>query len=266
MQPYLSRHFSRRGLLLRAAAFGLSAPAGEGLAASGIHLSAVASGDYPPLNMERPDGSIGGVYADVLRIIAERLGWAYSYRPYPWARAQEMVRRGQADAYITVPTPERVEYMKFTSTPLIVLERGLLVTHRDHPLRRQIEAIDRYDALREVSIAAYIGDGWAQRLWKDWPNVQWARDLGSSVRLLARRQVALLVQPRELVQHQARKLDATDLFVYRKVDFIPDPINAFHFGVRRTFPDSDAVVAAFEREQERLRGEGFLKRLIVAYM
>lgn len=262
MQPYLSR----RICLLGSAAFGLSAPARKGLAQSRVHLSAVASGDFHPLNIERPDGSIGGVYADTLQIIAERLGWSYSYRPYPWARAQEMVRRGQADAYITIPTTERMDYMKFTSAPLIVLDRGLLVTHRDHPLRRQIEAIDHYDALREVSIATYIGDGWAQLLWKDWPNVQWARDLGASVRLLARRQVALLVQARELVQHQARKLDTADVFVYRKVDFIPDATNAFHFGVRRSFPEADAVVAAFEREQERLREGGFLDQLIVAYM
>lgn len=255
----------RRSLLLGAAA-AVSIPSTGRSVEAAVRILVVASGDFHPFNIERPDGTIGGIYADAIRMVADRLGWAFAYVPIPWARAQEMVRQGLADAFITLPIPERREYMHFTETPLLVLDRGVLVTHRDHPQRAAIEAVSDFDGLKAFSIATYIGDGWARRLWADWPNVRWARDLGASVRMLASQHVALQVQARELVQHQARKLETPVPFVYRAVDFVPDATNAFHFGIRRDFPDAEALVAAFGREQEALRAAGMFDTILAAYM
>ena len=50
--------------------------------------------DDPPLSMELPDGSVGGIYVELNDAAMERLGCKTRLRKLPWARALKEVTKG----------------------------------------------------------------------------------------------------------------------------------------------------------------------------
>lgn len=263
--PTLSRRTALAGALAGAATMAAAAPlARAGMA--GLPLRVVNSGTLFPLHIDGGAGRMEGICADVLRLIGVRQNWSVEYEAVPWARAQDMVRQGQADAFFTIPTAARRAYALFTGTPVYSFDRGVLVYHRDHPQRPGIEAAVVNEDLRAFAMATYLGDGWGETAWGAWPHLRWARDIMASIRMVATQNVALLVQARELVHYHARQMRMADVLAYRRVDFIPNSINHFHFGVRKTYPGCAAIVAAFEHEQARIVAEGAMDGIIGGYI
>ncbi|WP_246804145.1 hypothetical protein [Desulfosarcina cetonica] len=66
--------------------------------------------DFAPYSY-REDGCMKGILIDVTdRIVRTQMGLLVRHTGYPWERAQAMVRTGEADAFISVPTPARSVY------------------------------------------------------------------------------------------------------------------------------------------------------------
>lgn len=74
--------------------------------------------NFPVLSEELPDKSLGGISIDIVRIICKQLGHTPTFEMYPWARAQALVKTGEADVLL-VPfkTPERETWMDFSEIP-----------------------------------------------------------------------------------------------------------------------------------------------------
>ncbi|MCP4023872.1 MAG: transporter substrate-binding domain-containing protein, partial [Desulfobacteraceae bacterium] len=67
----------------------------------------------------KENNQMHGILIDVLtEAIQERIKIGLLHEGYPWARAQSMVRTGKADAFVTVPTPERRAYTEISSEPV----------------------------------------------------------------------------------------------------------------------------------------------------
>lgn len=64
---------------------------------------------YPPMCFVE-GGIAKGIEIDVMNELGKREGFSIKPRALPWARAQEQVRSGEADAFITITTPERERY------------------------------------------------------------------------------------------------------------------------------------------------------------
>ena len=72
----------------------------------------------PLLAEERENGDFQGAAVDIARIITEKLGHTIKFGLYPLARAQKMVRDGDADVLMSpYKTPEREEWFDFTDIP-----------------------------------------------------------------------------------------------------------------------------------------------------
>lgn len=57
------------------------------------------------------DGKMRGILIDIINEAAhKRSGIDIIQEGFPWKRAQLMVQNGMADAFITLPTPERSAY------------------------------------------------------------------------------------------------------------------------------------------------------------
>ncbi|WP_321491990.1 transporter substrate-binding domain-containing protein [uncultured Desulfobacter sp.] len=88
--------------------------------ASGVNAAnyLFVGSNFPVLSEELPDKSLGGISIDIVRIICKRLGHTPTFEMYPWARAQALVKTGEADVLL-VPfkTPERETWMDFSEIP-----------------------------------------------------------------------------------------------------------------------------------------------------
>lgn len=63
-------------------------------------------------------GEFSGMGVDLVRELAQRLGYDVQFELYPWPRAQQMVELGQADVLMgPYKTPDRVARFTFAATP-----------------------------------------------------------------------------------------------------------------------------------------------------
>ncbi len=126
---------------------------------------------YRPRSWE-DNGKMRGILVDVIdEAIGKRLGIPVTHAGYPWKRAQLMVREGEADAFVTMPTQERRIYTVIGKEP--VIEFALrIVTRKNHQKTKDMESITSIEQLRDYKVADYLGNGWAKRNLKE-VNVQW---------------------------------------------------------------------------------------------
>lgn len=136
-----------------------------------------------PLSFEE-DGEVKGILVDVAREVFEtRLGLEVKATTYPWQRAQQMVREGKADGFITVATKERATYVNCGRIPVLRSELRPIV-RPDNPRLDKIKAARNLNDLRPFAIVSYAGNGWAKQN-LDGFDVFYAADFQSSLRGMA---------------------------------------------------------------------------------
>ena len=118
--------------------------------------------NYPPFSWNESAG-MNGILIDLLSEALEtRMGIPTSHTGYPWKRAQLLVKTGQADAFCTVPTPERRTYTKISKEPTLNATFTLFIK-RNTPKRDLLTKITSLDDLLGFKIGHYLGSGWAKK-------------------------------------------------------------------------------------------------------
>ena len=118
--------------------------------------------NYQPFSWKNDSGIMQGIMIDVLNeAIQTQMGIRISHQGYPWKRAQKMVRDGDADAFVTVPTAERREYAEI-STEAVLTVKVTMFTRKGHPKIDEFRKIKTISDLNGFKLLDYIGNGWAK--------------------------------------------------------------------------------------------------------
>lgn len=125
---------SRRVWLLGLGGLGLTPTASAGV--RGV-LRVVGSADPPYRIFEGRQA--GGLYFELLRAAADRVGWTLQIQEVPPARALMMMQKGDADAMVgLLRTAEREQYLHYSRVSLPA-EIKAFYTRVDAPPLRQLE-------------------------------------------------------------------------------------------------------------------------------
>lgn len=236
------------------------------IARAATMLRFVATGAFPPYNMRGDDGRITGIYADMLGMIGKALDISIDYRPYPWPRAQKMVEDGEADGFVTIPTEARRQYARFVPAPLVSTESPLLVTVKGAKNAPTLKAATSLEDLKKFRIGDYRGNSYGDSLHKDWADKHVVADLPNVLKILVGGRIDYTVQIQEIVQYYAKIDSIADRLDYTPLNFLAKDIQNFHIGIRSSFPDNARLISDIGREQERLRAEGVLGKVIQSYV
>ena len=76
------------------------------------------------------NGKPMGLQPEIAEQVTARLGLKAEHGFYPWARANEMIRNGEADVIITTPTQARFAFTAFGKGKVMI--QWSLFTHRDN--------------------------------------------------------------------------------------------------------------------------------------
>ena len=118
--------------------------------------------NYQPFSWKNDSGMMQGIMIDVLNeAIQTQMGIRISHKGYPWRRAQKMVRNGDADAFVTVPTAERREYTEISTEAVLTVEVTMF-TRKGHPRIGEFRKIKTISDLKGFKLLDYIGNGWAE--------------------------------------------------------------------------------------------------------
>ncbi|MEI9982598.1 MAG: transporter substrate-binding domain-containing protein [Aliidongia sp.] len=123
----------------------------------------VAGGsDVAPYQFTGTDGHATGILVYLYGECFRRLGIEFEYETYPWARAQERVQAGEADAMSTVVTDKRLIYAVPGAEHLAV-ERLVAFATRTNPHFDEIMAATSIDDLKGLHALAQVGSGWTEQ-------------------------------------------------------------------------------------------------------
>jgi polar amino acid transport system substrate-binding protein len=118
--------------------------------------------DFRPFSWDE-NGQAKGLFVDILNeVLVRRLGLNVVHECYPWQRAQEMVEKGLADAFCTVPTPQRLAYASMGHTKVMTLDFTLFVK-ATNPRLAELGQVKSLAGLKGFKLGTYIGSGWAKK-------------------------------------------------------------------------------------------------------
>lgn len=96
--------------------------------------------DYWPLFRTEKDGTRSGIFYEIVSEAMSSINVEIKWESYPWARCQNYVRTGKADAIMTVRTDKRSEYTVTHSTPFYH-QHLQLFTYTDNPQKTLIDKV-----------------------------------------------------------------------------------------------------------------------------
>lgn len=215
--------------------------------------------NFAPLSWEK-DGKMHGIFIDVLNeALGKRMGIRLSHSGYPWKRSQGLVRNDNADAFITVPTPERRSYTKISRQP-VVLEIFRMYVKIDHPKLALFKNINSIDELRQFKLGNYLGNGWAQTNLSGM-RVEWAAKLDDTLKMLALGRFDIFVGITTVARFNIKKLDLTN-----KIKELPNEIdiNSLNLCVRKNSPYV-YLIEPFDDAMVQMMKDGTLQKIYDEY-
>ncbi len=160
--------------------------------------------DYEPFMYKTKNQEIKGVFRDIIVEIFSRIDIPLKYDVYPWKRTQAMVKSGQADAMITVPTQKRLTFLSPTD-PIVNSQISIFV-RKDNPRIKEIMAIKSVKGLEGFKIVDYLGDGWAEKNFKGL-EVYWAPGgYTAAILILARKGADVFVDDNIAIKYRIKTL------------------------------------------------------------
>jgi polar amino acid transport system substrate-binding protein len=114
--------------------------------------------EYPPFNMTRSDGQVGGMATDIVRELFRRAGLGYTIEVEPWIRAfNTAVLENHTCLYSTTRTDNREHQFKWVG-PLLENPWVLYAGPHSPKVGLDLESVRRY------KLGGYNGDAVAQYL------------------------------------------------------------------------------------------------------
>ncbi|NOI79197.1 transporter substrate-binding domain-containing protein [Vibrio tubiashii] len=167
---------------------------------------------FPPYSYINAAGEMEGILVDIAREVLEKqMNLEVSHEGYPWSRAQRMVFNGQADAFITVPTPERLNYVNVAKEPVFSAPINLF-TYKNHAHLDKLEQVSSIEDLKEFVILDYVGNGWGN---ENFPQDSYTRviesDLSIALQMLAKKQGDVVAVDKVVAEFLLSKHDRRNL-------------------------------------------------------
>lgn len=188
--------------------------------------------DFAPFSQLDGAGRVQGMFVDAAEAILHgKLGHPVDHQAFPWARAQAMVKGGEADGFLTVPTPDRLSYVMASTRPVFTFPM-CIVAAADNPRLDALRHVRRLEQLKPFRVGHYIGSGWADAHLRPLGlDIQWAADLTGAMRLVANGRVDALV---DNAVSMRQRLSAPE-FQHRLLE-LPGPLatQGYHLCIARS--------------------------------
>ena len=216
--------------------------------------------DYQPFSWKDENGRMKGLLVDLLiEALQKRMKISVEHRGYPWARAQEMVRFGEADGFCTVPTTERKQYTWISNEP-VVNNTVTIFTWKNNPQIGTLKKAKTVEDLKDFRHGQYSGSGWARKNLKGM-NVLWVSSLSQVLEMLAAQRIEIVAESSFVMRHRIKSMQLED-----RVLEIPNVVdsNAFNLCIGKKSPYKD-ILKNFDRVMVKIRRDGTHKNILDKY-
>jgi polar amino acid transport system substrate-binding protein len=206
------------------------------------------------------NGLMRGILPDAMTEACRRLGIPLENQGYPWERAQSMVKSGQADGFVTVPTAEKKSYALAGQESVITPEISLY-TWAGNPNMERLQSLRSIDALRGLRVLDYPGIGWGKEYLAGL-EVRLAPTLDQIFLMLAQKRGDAFAQINLVARYAIRSQGLGDQLVeIPKPSF---PSVPFVLCLEKSSPFA-ARLGEFDETFQAMKDDGALDRIIARY-
>jgi polar amino acid transport system substrate-binding protein len=245
--------------------FGVGAVAMQMLPAWGAEIRSPLRMVYfesaEPLSWRSTDGGMRGMLVDILEAaLRKRAKIELTHEGFPWARAQLMVRQGDADGFCTIPTPERLTYTIASTEPAVSLPFSIY-TKADGKRLGELKLVKTIEDLRPFSHVSYIGSGWAKQNLSGM-NLRSVPKIEDCLRMVASGDADAFIEG----QWSGRQ-NIIALGLQAQIVELPQTIDhaRYHLCIRKESPYVD-ILPAFDKAIVAMRREGVLDAILAKYL
>ena len=221
-------------------------------------LKIVYFNDFAPFSWQGTE-KMQGIYVDVLNeALSNRMGLNITHHGFPWARAQEKVKSGKADAFITVPTKQRSVYTKFSKS-VIQLSTQVFV-RASHPDVEKMKHINSIAQLKGYVLVDYVGNGWATNALKDM-DVHWLARFDQIFPYMVKNRGDVHVASGHMVRYNLKKMGYKG-----KIIEMPNPVAslAAHLCIGHQ-SEYVKILRAFNETIKAMKQDGSINAIFAKY-
>ncbi|MBL8670422.1 MAG: transporter substrate-binding domain-containing protein [Alphaproteobacteria bacterium] len=248
----------RRDILLGAGAL-LPALAAARAAPAGVPVLRVAyAADCAPFSAAGSNGDVDGALVRIVNAACTRAGIPALHVALPWERAQQSVRHGHADAFVTIATAERQLYASFGSAALLDTTPCVFYASTNAQAARLADCAAFADlrGLRRIDV---VGCGYAADALGS-HGVHWTASPSVALRAVAADRYDVFVWDRDAGMLALRRLGLLERVAAKPLP----PAAAFRLGLRRTLPERDRLLAALDEAIATLKEAGEIAPIAAA--
>ncbi len=206
------------------------------------------------------ESQVRGVFVDIVNeVLGRRGGLSLTHQAMPWARAQQEVKDNLADAFCTLESDARREYVDFSREPFLKMDNSVVFA-KNHPQAERIKKIKTSDDLKQFLIGTYLGDSRIETLFKGMKVDAQAVDMKQVLQKIAAGRTDVTIIGNIRWKYYAREAGVRD-----KLDDIPFDNVEYRFGVRKSHPAVGKILNLFDKTIVAIKKDGTLERIINAY-
>lgn len=227
-----------------------------------IHV--VYANKWPPFSSGDGDDVVG-ILPDIVRtIIEERMGYKVIHEGVPWARAQKNVEFGQADAFITTPTEERLNYSIRSETDVVQMPFQAFTRAQgvafDQLKQRPVNA-----DLTNFNYCDVLGNGWAESFYqKRGISFEKVPALTNCLKLISMGRADILVHARPVTEKFLKNLGLENKIVTHPYVYSESP--SFPFLLSKKSKVDSRFMVKFDETVRKLKMTGdyavLMKRIL----
>ncbi len=208
----------------------------------------------------KENGQMRGIYVDIINeTIGQEKGIKVTHGGYPWKRAQIMVEKKRADAFITMPTARRKTYTIVSREPVHIFDI-ILYTHKKSRVISELKGVKILKDLEKFHTVNYLGNGWAKENLGQM-DLDWVPTLDDALTLLSRNLYDVFVGTSQTVQCHIKRLGYQGQII--EIPIIVDSI-PIHLCIGKNSVFAD-ILPEFDKKMRVLRDSGQLQKIYAKY-
>jgi polar amino acid transport system substrate-binding protein len=225
---------------------------------------AIGPPSVPLYELEPANGSgWKGLFIEITEKIFNDLGYKMVIEQYPWMRAQQKLKEGNADFTVSIPTVERLEYAFKSAEPIFQMYFNVY-TYADHPNLFEIKKIKTVQDIISLNLkpVTNLGNGWHKENIEDAgittfhvPNDE------NLVQFLALKRADIMIDAPIFMNYLTKKNNLESKIV--KTDVLFGPIN-FHLLVSKNSKYA-YLMPEINRTINKLVQNGILEQMVSRY-
>ena len=225
-----------------------------------IHM--VYYSNFAPLSWS-VDGVMKGAFIDIVdQILVGKMGFEVKHIGLPWARAQLMVKKGEADGYLAGPTEARLSYATPTKLPLYQSPFNIFVKKGTLKIK-EFKKIKALEDLRKYKLGSFLGHGWSQYQLKGF-DVQYVNSLVQVLKMIKLDRVEIYIGSSLVTNYniQLAGLHKDILEIHNPIELVD-----FHMfiGKKSPFYRNGKTIADFEKHYIKMKMAGDIKKIFKKY-